>query len=394
MEFTGERYMPAIGGEIRLEHLHRYGWCLNAVAGKNVLDIACGEGYGSALLAGRASWVAGVDISEEALNHARKKYFKIGNLEFFSGDAAGIPFPDNTFDVVVSFETIEHHDKHREMIAEIRRVLKPDGFLIISSPNKEIYSDASGHHNEFHVKELYFDELDGLLRCGFGVVEYFGQRISVGSSIVSLHKGDGKAALQSLVDDGDGVAERAPILVNPVYFIAVASAERKFLPGMPASMLHSESEDLYERHVEVARWAQGLDIEFHEMREKYGSLVAEHEGAVAWAQGLDKELEGLRDIYNQATSERDGAQRLVQKLSSELNELEAAHDKKISERDAAQSQVQQLTDDLGALKAEHSQTVSERDAAQSQVQQLADDLGVLKAEHSQTVSERDAAQSQ
>src|SRR6185312_6777686 len=120
MEFTGERYVPTEAGEIRHEHLHRYAWCARLVEGKDVLDIACGEGYGSAMLARVARTVVGVDIAEGAVEHARKVYRDLPGLSFGQGDAAQIPLADSSVDVVVSFETIEHHDRHAEMLREIR----------------------------------------------------------------------------------------------------------------------------------------------------------------------------------------------------------------------------------------------------------------------------------
>ena len=135
LNFTGERYVPGIKGDIEIEHLHRYALALELSKGKNVLDIASGEGYGSYLLSMLAKSVVGVDISKEAILHSSMKYIK-SNLTFLCGSADRIPCESHSFDLVVSFETIEHHDKHEEMLQEIKRVLKPDGILILSSPEK------------------------------------------------------------------------------------------------------------------------------------------------------------------------------------------------------------------------------------------------------------------
>src|SRR5438093_10994 len=104
MDFTGERYVPEIEGQIRYEHLHRYALCLQLVAGKTVLDIASGEGYGSALLATAARSVTGVDIDALTVDHARHLYYK-PNITFLVGSCDKIPLPDHSFDVVTSFET-------------------------------------------------------------------------------------------------------------------------------------------------------------------------------------------------------------------------------------------------------------------------------------------------
>ncbi len=166
LSWTGERYIPEVQGEIELEHTHRYLLAKKISENKRVLDIASGEGYGSALLAEVATSVIGVDISAEAIDHASKKYTS-KNLRFILGSCTNIPLDDNSIDVVVSFETIEHHDKHHEMMREIKRVLTPNGILFISSPDKLEYSDKFNYKNPFHIKELYRNEFEDLLKKYF-----------------------------------------------------------------------------------------------------------------------------------------------------------------------------------------------------------------------------------
>ena len=134
LNFTGERYTPEITGNIYLEHMHRYSVLKDMVTGQRVLDIASGEGFGSYHMAQFARSVTGVDISQEAVSHAQLRYQR-DNLSFKTGSCSAIPMDKASVDVVVSFETIEHHDEHVQMMAEIRRVLKPGGVLIISSPD-------------------------------------------------------------------------------------------------------------------------------------------------------------------------------------------------------------------------------------------------------------------
>ena len=167
LPWTGERFIPSLGGQIRHEHLHRYALCLEIVRDRDVLDIACGEGYGSAILAKTARSVVGVDIAEQAVDHARRAYGDLRGLRFAAGRADAIPLPDASVDVVVSFETIEHHDRHEEMLAEIHRVLRPGGRLVISSPDRPVYSASATERNEYHVKELDRAEFEALLRRYF-----------------------------------------------------------------------------------------------------------------------------------------------------------------------------------------------------------------------------------
>jgi len=189
MEATGERFLPdQMDGQIKAEHLNRYYFVTTQfdLKGKTILDIASGEGYGSNILAQQAKQVFGVDIAEEAVTHANSKY-KSNNLQYLQGSATNIPIENNTIDMVVSFETIEHHDKHEEMMREIKRVLKPNGILVISSPNKKEYTDAPGSVNHFHIKELYTKEFIDLVSNYFSNIKLFWQRYIVGSIIYPVN---------------------------------------------------------------------------------------------------------------------------------------------------------------------------------------------------------------
>lgn len=182
MEFTGERYVPSIGGAIALEHLHRYLIARDLVRDKDVLDIACGEGYGSFILADAAKNVIGVDIDDSTVKHAAAVYLR-DNLKFIQGSCSSIPLEDASVDYVISYETLEHHDQHDQMLSEIKRVLRPGGILIISTPDRYEYSDRPNFHNRFHVKELYRSEFESLLDEYFKFHKVTGQRILYGSAI-------------------------------------------------------------------------------------------------------------------------------------------------------------------------------------------------------------------
>src|SRR5262252_5618642 len=108
MEFTGERFVPECTREIWYEHWHRYQFASAVASGRRVLDAACGEGYGSALLARTAQSVVGLDIDAAAVQHARARYGKQSNLRFEQGDAIALPAFASPFDLIVSFETLEH----------------------------------------------------------------------------------------------------------------------------------------------------------------------------------------------------------------------------------------------------------------------------------------------
>src|SRR5581483_11909615 len=178
LEFTGERFVPGTPGEIWYEHWHRYHFALPLVQGSRVLDVACGSGYGSALLARAAAEVTGVDVAADAIAHARAKYAHAANLQFREGDCVALPFADGSFDVVVSFETIEHIAAQERFLAELRRVLAPGGLLVLSCPNRPAYSEARGITNPFHVRELDRAELRDMLAPHFPACAWYGQHVS------------------------------------------------------------------------------------------------------------------------------------------------------------------------------------------------------------------------
>lgn len=182
-KWTGERLETFIQTRDTIDHLHRYAIVMDYIKDKVVLDIACGEGYGSNLMSERAQYVYGVDIDNETILKAQKKYRK-ENLVFQIGRADLIPIKENSIDIVVSFETIEHHDKHEEMMLEVKRVLKPNGLLIISTPDKYFYSDKRGFKNEFHVKELYREDFVSLISSHFQISKLLSQSYINGNSYI------------------------------------------------------------------------------------------------------------------------------------------------------------------------------------------------------------------
>jgi len=252
LEFTGERFTPECVREIFHEHFHRYAWAQRLVGGLDVLDCACGEGYGSRILSDAARSVTGVDIDAASIEHARRRYGRDG-LEFVEAGALALPFDDDRFDAVVSFETLEHLAEHDELMTEFRRVLRPGGFLLMSSPDRKTYSDDTGFDNEFHVRELYRDQFEALLARHFPNFRLYGQKLMFNSALWRLDADS--ATAECLTSEADGTVTHAGHPAPaPIYFIAVAAASGIDLP-QPAglSLFDDRAESVYGHYNDEVR---------------------------------------------------------------------------------------------------------------------------------------------
>jgi SAM-dependent methyltransferase len=154
-------------------HLKRYAFAEPWCRSKDVLDVACGVGYGSAFLGETAGRVVGVDLSEDAIEYARERY-RGANLEFVVADATALPFDADAFDVVCSFETIEHLPDRDAYLAEVSRVLRPAGTYLVSTPSSPRTTDRP--ENPFHHVEYERSDFETLLRRFFDSVDMYGQR--------------------------------------------------------------------------------------------------------------------------------------------------------------------------------------------------------------------------
>jgi SAM-dependent methyltransferase len=154
-------------------HLKRYRFAEPWCSGRDVLDAACGVGYGSAELGRSARRVLGVDVDEESIGYARSRYAG-PNVEFAVMDLASLQLDDASFDVVCAFEAIEHVSDREAVLAEIARVLRPDGTFVVSTPRSDRTTDRP--ENPFHMVEYAPADFERLLRGFFGQVELYGQR--------------------------------------------------------------------------------------------------------------------------------------------------------------------------------------------------------------------------
>jgi 2-polyprenyl-3-methyl-5-hydroxy-6-metoxy-1,4-benzoquinol methylase len=228
---TGERLETFVQNETTIEHLHRYAIACDLAKNKIVADIACGEGYGSFLLSEVAASVTGIDINTIAIEKAKRKYIN-SNLNYLNGNVNSIPVKDHSIDLIVSFETLEHVPDHEGMIREFKRVLKQDGILMISTPDKKHYSDIPNYKNPHHIKELYVQEFYDLMNTNFKKT-FFLKQNSFFSSVIVNEESTGQIQFYEGSFD-----QLTSISFNPLYHICIASDASVY--QLPSSIFSSK----------------------------------------------------------------------------------------------------------------------------------------------------------
>ncbi len=220
VEFTGERVVPGkTPADIYREHIDRYIFAASLTKGKAILDVACGTGYGANhMVEVGARRAVGVDISIESVACARDRFGGGEGRSFVCADGIKLPFGNDSFDIVVSFETIEHIRQYREFLLECRRVLKENGLFICSTPNRKVFSPGSEEPlNVFHVKEFWPGEFRQLLCTCFVDVTFYGQcDVTLADNSVERDRG-----VHSFEDSE---------LVTSAYIVAVARKETENCP--------------------------------------------------------------------------------------------------------------------------------------------------------------------
>jgi SAM-dependent methyltransferase len=174
LHLTGERTLPDVPEENYWfrRHLAVYEWIAARAHGRRVVDLACGEGYGTALLAERAAHVTGVDANPEAHEHARLKYTRPGVR--FVRDL--IETYSEPCDAVAFLQTIEHVQNPTEILDHVRSMLRPGGTAYVSTPNVLTLAPegAEKSGNPWHVKEYRAEEFRALCEQSFDHVELLG----------------------------------------------------------------------------------------------------------------------------------------------------------------------------------------------------------------------------
>jgi SAM-dependent methyltransferase len=306
VEFTGERVIPGhVNDDLWSEHVARYAFARKYVQFARVLDAGCGTGYGSAELAQSAAEVTGVDIAADAIAYAAANY-PIPGLRFLQSSCTAVPFPAESFDVVVAFEVIEHLTDYRGFIDEAARLLTPAGLFIVSSPNKRYYGATRGEAgpNPYHEHEFEAQEFVQELGRVFPQI-----RLLLQNRVESFafHPPVSFWPAEARIDGGGGNAEDAH------FFIALCSRgplpEPKSFVYVPraANMLRER-----ELHVEaLEHQLADIKTDRQALLELFRQQTRELEGRNEWAQRLDTDLKSAGEV--------------IVALQNEMAELTAAY---------------------------------------------------------------------
>ncbi|PSB52790.1 hypothetical protein C7B67_05615 [filamentous cyanobacterium Phorm 6] len=358
LEPTGERYLPScMKGQIKYEHLHRYALSMELARDKQVLDIASGEGYGSASLSKFARSVVGVDIDSKSVEYANQKYGDRPNLEFVVGACEAIPLPSQSVDIVTSFETIEHHNQHEEMMQEIKRVLNPGGLLIISSPNRLTYSDLPEYSNPFHVKELYDYQFISLLNRHFKHVKIYGQRLATGSFIFPLKEASQPSFNAYTFDDSE-VNQKVCSLEEPIYFIALCSDEVTNVQPAIDSIYIDKPDDLFKENQIALAESQSQLHQTNAFLSQYQSQLHQTEVILMQCQS---QLQNTESVLEQSQSQLQHTEAVLEQSQSQLHETQ-------TELKQSQSQLHETQAELEQSQSQLHETQAELEQSQSQLQ--------------------------
>ncbi len=344
IEWTGERCVPWTDDlQVVYEHYHRYAMAVPFAAGARVLDLACGEGFGPALLAAGAREVVGIDIDPLTVEHAAAHYQR-DNLHFAAGSMidpellAGAP----PFDVITCFEALEHVEEQDTLVAVVRRLLAPGGLFLTSTPDVTVYSHGHGNDNPFHVRELTEPEFRALLGGAFGHVAILRQNVSVGSLITGdARQGPAVAhALRRAPEGGWRVTPEVP----HTYLLGVASDAA--LPALP------QLSTLVDPELTLVRDAQrALAHERHRAAELATELAEERQRAAAERTTASRRLQRLDGDAHRLRTELATAQRRAQRAESR-----ASWQQEIGS--AAERRAAELEREVLALRGEQSATAN------------------------------------
>lgn len=212
LAFTGERLIPGLKDSTFLygEHMLRYLFAAQFAKGKTIADVGCGVGYGAKILAENgAKLVYANDNSQEAIDYARVRYSH-KKVKYEVADACALTSSSQSIDFVVANELIEHIPNYNIFLEEIKRILKPNGLFLLSTPNVKVYSQVP-HINGFHHKEFTKEELEQILKSKFKYIKILYQVDSFASLVTDTKQ----------TYFGSKLIEKSK--VEPSYYLVLAS---------------------------------------------------------------------------------------------------------------------------------------------------------------------------
>lgn len=313
MEFTGERIIPgSVDDDLLNEHLCRYRFAQLLVEDKVVLDVGSGVGYGSKILAEKAGSVLALDVAVEAVRYAGERYAG-ENIELVVGDCHALPLASGSMDVVVSFELVEHLQAQQAHLLEVSRVLKPEGFTVISTPNRIFYSQESNQANPFHTREFDFQEFLDFLTSVFSSVQIYFQNHIAG--LIVGNPGLYQEVRTRLEE------EAGDLETTSNYFVAVcthgpqyqpASGNFCLLPGT-GNLLRDRQQDIQRLEDAVSKLDRALI-----------RLQGEYEERTGWAQQLNRQVQSRDRALMRLRAEFEDRSRWAEELSRQLEEKDQA----------------------------------------------------------------------
>jgi O-antigen biosynthesis protein len=352
LSWTGERYLPWWEGPATAyEHWHRYAYAAQFASGKNVLDLASGEGYGSATLAAAAGQVVALDIAENAVKHARMKY-RSPNLHFIVGSIMEMPLRNSRFDVIVCFEAIEHIADPEALLIGVKRLLKPGGLFLVSTPNKPEYKKTEPS-NPFHVKELDFEEFQAMLSRHFRRTQFLGQRVYCSSSLwTATHKTSRRISEYLLDRDHDEFVLAGADTRIPLYFIGIASDADEF-PEVAGAVLVDSSNALLKEaarvQAETAAHARSLDEALAWKEDQ----LQQSQTALSWKEDqLQQAQDSLLSQQQALAWKEDQLQQSQTALSWKEDQLQQAQNSLLSQQQALAWKEDQLQQAQTSMRAQ------------------------------------------
>jgi SAM-dependent methyltransferase len=365
IEFTGERVIPGeVEDDLWAEHAARYAFASRFAEGRRALDIGCGAGYGTAALSARVA--VGVDSAADAVAFSRAHY---PSCLFAQASAAALPFCAASFDVAIAFEVIEHLTNWRELLAEARRVLQPDGVFLVSTPNKLFYAESRAQHgpNPFHEHEFEYAEFRDALGEFFPSVTVMLQnRLDA----FAFYSAEAAGLVDAHIEGTRGAPEEAH------FFIAICSHRfvplRSFVYVPAAANLLRERERhiaLLEQELKQSKaWLDQTIAEHGALVELHATQTAQLEEHNRWALKLESDwraaLQRITQLQDEFKAEQEAAARVVARYDQKVAELEEEN------RARAQWAVDtetRLTADLSSKCSELGDAVRLLDAAEATV---------------------------